>query len=206
MYLLNYSTIIDPLLQDVRIYTTALLSVQQTQNVLDICCGTGDQVFHYAQSGLLASGIDEDHAMILQAERKRHRHSINDADFYLAHATELPFRDGHFDSASLSLGLHEMSSIEQDRAVSEMKRVVKNGGTLIFIDFRIPFPKSPGAFLIRTVEFLAGKDNYKCFSNYLSQGGLEEILRRNHLRPQKHAIVKLGLLEVIKTNNPWLIA
>jgi len=204
--MLDYSTIIDPLLQDVRIYTAALLSAQQTQNVLDVCCGTGDQVFHYAHSGLFATGIDENHTMILQAERKRHRHGFNDTDFYLAHATELPFRDGHFDSASLSLGLHEMSGTEQDNAVSEMKRVVKNGGTLIFIDFRVPFPTSPGAFLIRTVEFLAGKDNYRCFSNYLSQGGLAEILRRNHLRPQKQATFKLGLLEVIKTNNPWLIA
>lgn len=206
MFLLNYSTIIDPLLQDIRIYTASLLSTQPMHNVLDICCGTGDQVFYYAKKGLHATGIDEDHTMILQAERKRRKHDLNDVDFYLAHATDLPFRDGHFDSSSLSLGLHEMSGAEQDSAVSEMKRVVKAAGTLIFIDFRVPFPTSPGAFLIRTVEFLAGKNNYHCFNNYLNQGGLEAILRRNHLSPQKQAIVKLGLLEVIETNNPWLTA
>jgi len=201
MFLLNYSTLIDPLLQDIRTYTAELLSTKPLQNVLDICCGTGDQVVHYAQKGLIATGIDHDLTMISQANKKR-KYGLNDVDFYIARATRLPFDDGYFDSASISLGLHEMKGAEQDKAVSEMKRTVKKGGTLIFIDFQVPFSMSPGALLIRTVEFLAGKDNYRCFSDYLFQGGLKTILHRNQLSPQKKAIVKFGLIEVIETDNP----
>lgn len=206
MFLLNYSTLIDPLLQDIRIYAAELLGKKAAQHVLDVCCGTGDQAFHYVRKGMTATGIDQNHSMISQAEKNRHKHTSSDISFLSASATDLPFDDGHFDGASISLGLHEMNTVKQDAVVSEMKRVVKNGGTLIFIDFQVPFPTSPVAFLIRAVEFLAGKDNYRCFSNYQAQGGLRTLLCRNHLSPQKQAIVKIGLLEVIETNNPWLIA
>ena len=206
MFLFNYSTLIDPLLRDVRTYTAELLSAKKLQNVLDICCGTGNQVFHYTQRGLISIGIDQDLTMISHAEKVRRKYGLYGTDFYIAQATRLPFSDGQFDSASICLGLHEMNEVEQAGAVSEMKRVVKKGGPIIFTDFRVPFPKSPVALLVQAVEFLAGKDNHKCFSNYLMQGGLETILRRNHLRPQNQSVIKLGLLEVFETTNPWLIA
>jgi demethylmenaquinone methyltransferase/2-methoxy-6-polyprenyl-1,4-benzoquinol methylase len=201
MFLLNYSTLIDPLLQDVRIYTAKLLSTKPTRHVLDICCGTGDQVFHYRQKGLIAAGIDQDHSMISQAEEKRRRHSLTNIDFYIANATNLPFREGYFDSVSLCLGLHEMNEVEQDKVIREMKRTVKKGGTLIFIDFLVPFTISPLTLIVRAVEFLAGKRNYHCFSNYLSRGGLKTIIRRNQLGAYR-TIVMHGLLEVIEADNP----
>ena len=176
------------------------------QNVLDICCGTGDQVFYYSQKGLTATGVDKNLTMISQAENKRRKKDLNDVDFYIAHAADLPFRDGHFDSASITLGLHEMNEKERDNVISEMKRVVKKGGTLIFIDFQVPFPTTPAAFLIRIVELIAGKDNYRYFRNYLAHGGLRTILSRNQLNPQKQTTIKFGLLEVIEANNPLLIA
>jgi len=142
MLLLNYSTLIDPLLQDIRIYTTELLGKKEARQVLDICCGTGDQVFHYGRKGMIATGIDQNPSMISQAEKNRHKHTSSDISFLSANATDLPFDDGYFDGASISLGLHEMNRAEQDEAISETKRAVKKGGTLIFIDFQVPFPSS----------------------------------------------------------------
>ena len=206
MLLFNYSTLVDPILKKVRIYVAELSDMKAGNRVLDVCCGTGDQVFYYVQRGATVTGIDQNPNMIELAENNRKRKGFNDVTFRLAAATDLPFPDGYFDCASISLGLHEMERGERDRAVSEMKRVVKKGGVLMFIDFQVPLPKNPIAYLIEAVEFLAGRDNYRCFRDYLAQGGLDHILKENQLTQQKEALLKLANLQIIKSTNPLLIA
>jgi len=170
--------------------------------VLDVGCGTGDQVFHYEQKGAIATGVDQNPNMIELAERNRKRQGFKHSTFRIASATELPFPDGYFDGASISLALHEMERDERNKAVSEMKRVVKKGGTLIFIDFQVPLPKNSIAYLIMVVEFIAGRENHTCFRDYLAQGGLNQLLKENRLTPQKEALLKRGNLQVIKASNP----
>jgi hypothetical protein len=82
-----------------------------------------------------------------------------------------------------------------------MKRVVKKQGVLMFIDFQVPLPKNSIAYLIKTVEFIAGRDNHRCFRDYLAQGGLKQILNENELVLQKEALLKSGNLQVIKASN-----
>jgi ubiquinone/menaquinone biosynthesis C-methylase UbiE len=199
--LFNYSTLIDPILKEVRACVAGLSGVKAGDRVLDVCCGTGEQVFHYAQKGAIATGVDQDPGMIELAERNRKRKGFKHSTFRLASATELPFPDGYFDGASISLGLHEMERDDRNRAVSEMKRVVKKEGVLIFIDFQVPLPQNIFAYLIKAVEFLAGRDNRTCFRDYLAQGGLNQILKENQLIPQKEALLMSGNLQVIKASN-----
>jgi ubiquinone/menaquinone biosynthesis C-methylase UbiE len=200
--LFNYSTLVDPILKDVRICVAGLSGVKAGDRVLDVCCGTGDQVFRYEQKGAIATGVDQDPGMIELAEKNRKRRGFKHSTFRLASATELPFPDGYFDCASISLGLHEMERGERNRAVSEMKRVVKKEGILMLIDFQVPLPKNSIAYLIKVVEFLAGRDNRICFRDYLAQGGLNQILKENQLTPQKEALLKRGNLQIIKSSNP----
>jgi len=200
--LLNYSTLVDPILKEVRICAAELSGIKAGDRVLDVCCGTGDQVFHYEQKGAIATGVDQEPSMIEVAERNRKRKGLKHSNFRVASATELPFPDGCFDCASISLGLHEMERDERNGAVSEMKRVVKKRGVLMFIDFQVPLPKNIFAYGIRVVEFLAGRDNYTCFRDYLAQGGLKQILKENRLTPQKEALLMRGNLQVIKSTNP----
>jgi ubiquinone/menaquinone biosynthesis C-methylase UbiE len=199
--LFNYSNIIDPLLKDVRTCVIELSGVKAGDRVLDVCCGTGEQVFHYAQKGAIATGVDQDPSMIELAEKNRKRRGFSHSTFRVASATELPFPDGYFDCASISLGLHEMQRDERNRAVSEMERVVKKDGVLMFVDFHVPLPKNSIAYLIKTVEFIAGRDNRSCFRDYLAQGGLKVILKENQLTPQEEALLKRGNLQVIKVKN-----
>jgi ubiquinone/menaquinone biosynthesis C-methylase UbiE len=188
----------DPIFKDVRICVAELSGVKAGDRVLDVCCGTGDQVFHYEQKGAIATGIDQNPNMIELAERDRKRQGFKHSTFRIASATELPFPDGYFDGASISLALHEMERDERNRAVSEMKRVVKKKGTLIFIDFQVPLPKNSIAYLIRAMEFIAGRDNHKCFTDYLAQGGLKGILKEAQLASQKEVLLKSGNIQIIK--------
>jgi ubiquinone/menaquinone biosynthesis C-methylase UbiE len=200
--LFNYSTLVDPILKDVRTCVVGFSGIKAGDRVLDVCCGTGEQVFHYEQKGAIATGVDQDLSMIELAEKNRKRRGFKHSTFRLASATELPFPDGYLDGASISLGLHEMEREERNSAVSEMKRVVKKKGVLMFIDFQVPLPRNSIAYLIRAVEFLAGRDNRVCFRDYLARGGLRQILKENRLTPQKEALLMRGNLQVIKSSNP----
>ncbi len=201
MLLFNYSTIIDPILKDVRLCVAELSGVKTGDRVLDVGCGTGDQVFHYEQKGAIATGIDQNPNMIELAERNRKRRGLK-STFRVARATKLPFPDDYFDGASISLALHEMQRDQRNKAISEMKRVVKKEGTLMLADFWVPLPENSIAYLIRAMEFIAGRDNRRCFRDYLAQGGLNQLLKENRLTPQKEALLKRGNLHVIKASNP----
>jgi ubiquinone/menaquinone biosynthesis C-methylase UbiE len=195
--LFNYSTLFDPIVKDVRICVVEFSGIKTGDRVLDVCCGTGDQAFHYEQKGAVATGIDQNPNMIELAERNRKRRGFK-ATFRVASATELPFPDGYFDSASISLALHEMERDERNRAVSEMKRVVKKKGVLVFVDFQVPLPRNTTGYVIRAIEFIAGRDNHRCFRDYLAQGGLKQILKQNELTPQEEAFLKDGNTQILK--------
>jgi ubiquinone/menaquinone biosynthesis C-methylase UbiE len=199
--LFNYSNLVDPVLKDVRTYVAGIAGMKAGDRVLDVCCGTGEQVFRYMEKGASATGIDHNPDIIKVAEKNRQRRGFDDGTFYLASATQLPFPDSYFDCVSISLGLHEIERDERYRAVSEMKRVVKKEGVLLFIDFQVPLPKNCISYIIKTIEFLAGRNNYRYFTDYLAQGGLSQILKETQLTPQKEALLKFGNLKILKVSN-----
>lgn len=196
-----YAAVIDPLLRDIRAFVPHFSGMKVGDRVLDVCCGTGDQALHYAARGIEATGIDLSADMIAQAEKGRRKRGLKNVSFGVENATKLPFEDNSFDYASISLALHEKEGPVRDEVIAEMKRVVKRGGALIFVDYSVPRPPNLLAFLIRGVEFTAGGDHYRCFKDYLARGGLEELLRKNCLTEEKRGYLKKGTVAVIKTGN-----
>ena len=201
MFLLNYSTIIDPLLRNVRNHTVKFSGMKAGDRVLDVCCGTGDQVFHYAEAGITVTGIDLDSNMLKLAGKDKRKKALRNVSFQIADARNLPFKDSSFDYASISFALHEKERTARDKIISEMRRVVKKEGDLIFIDLQAPLPKTLFAYLIKAVEFIAGRDHHRHFKDYIEQGGLYEILKKNHLPEEKRDYLNDGLITIIKTGN-----
>jgi ubiquinone/menaquinone biosynthesis C-methylase UbiE len=196
-----YSTLVDPLLKEVRTRIPDFSGMKKGDKVLDICCGTGDQAFHYKKRDIVAVGIDLNPKMIETAEKRKERERAKDVFFLSANAANLPFEDNFFDFASISLALHEITRHMRDEIVSEMKRVVKEDGHLVFIDFSVPLPKKFNSFLIRSVEFLAGRKNFHNFKDYYGQGGLPFILKKNEQEEEKIEYLGGGLITVIKAKN-----
>jgi ubiquinone/menaquinone biosynthesis C-methylase UbiE len=164
-------------------------------SVLDVCCGTGAQVYVYARQGLKATGIDLDPSMLHQAE-VYHR----SADFALVEgdARNLPFPDGSFDYVSISLALHDKDRAMQDAILGQMKRVVRTDGGLVFLDYSVKLPHDILGLSIRLMESAAGRQNRLHFWAYLASGGLPGLLKRAGLRPIKEESAGRGVLLLTK--------
>ena len=199
--MLTYETFVDPLFRDLRKFTPEFSGMKAGDKVIDVCCGTGAQVIEYGRHGIMATGIDSSQDMLKIATRNRMRQKAVNVSFQLADATNLPFPDGHFDYATVSFGLHDKEKLIRYQIISEMKRTVKQGGALIFIDFQVPLPKNAWAVFARAVEFLAGGSHYQSFKDYLATGGLEGILKNHGLREECRTYLTGELIAAMKVVN-----
>jgi ubiquinone/menaquinone biosynthesis C-methylase UbiE len=116
-------------------------------------------------------------------------------------AASLPFGDRSFNCISISLALHEKEESVRDAVISEMKRVVRSEGALVFIDFAVPLPRNIYGLGIRVVEFFAGWNHFKCSRDYIRRGGLNKLLKRHGLHEEKRHYLKYGTIAIIKTGN-----
>ena len=201
MFMFNYETLIDPLFRDVRKFTPEFSGMKAGDKVIDVCCGTGAQVLEYGRRGIDATGIDISPSMLKIATRNRIKHKVVNISFQLADATDLPFPDGYFDYASISLGLHDKEKPVRYQIISEMKRVVKQDGALVIIDYQVPLPRNVWAGSARFIEFLAGGLHYQAFKEYLANEGIEDILKNHGLREECRTCLKSGLLVAAKAVN-----
>jgi ubiquinone/menaquinone biosynthesis C-methylase UbiE len=106
--------------------------------LLDVGCGNGAATIGLAQQlGLEAVGVDIDPGQTEAATTAAQ--GLSAVRFQTADATRLPFADGEFDLVYSSKTTHHVP--EWSRALSEMVRVLKPGGRLIYFDFVAPFGK-----------------------------------------------------------------
>ncbi len=194
----SYEKLIDPILRNVRQYAPVFSDMKAGDRVLDVCCGTGAQVIEYGRHGIIATGIDTDPSMLGTAFRNKAKLASSNTSFYLADAASLPFDDNNFDYVSVSFGLHDKEREIRNRIITEMKRVVKKDGSLVFIDFKVPLPKNIWAIFARTIEFIAGESHYQGFQDYVRNGGLNNILENHQLVEEKVDYLKSGRVVIIK--------
>lgn len=109
----------------------AALKPRRGQDILDLAAGTGTSAHCLAQTGAYVIASDLSAGMI-EVGRSRYP-GLN---FVQADATDLPFADDQFDSVTISFGLRNVEDTE--KALREMLRVTKPGGTLLICEFSTP--------------------------------------------------------------------
>jgi|WetSurMetagenome_2_1015567.scaffolds.fasta_scaffold150185_2 ubiquinone/menaquinone biosynthesis C-methylase UbiE len=198
MSIINYQTIVDPVFRDIRKCLPEFAGIKAGDRVVDVCCGTGAQVIEYGRQGVVATGIDSSPGMMALAASAMRKQRLANISFQLADAASLPFPDGCFDYASVTLGLHDKEKPVRDQVVSEMKRVVRRDGALVLVDFSVPLPGNFWAVFARVIEFFAGGAHYLGFKNYCATGGMPEIMKNHGLRAERTVYLKNGLMVAVK--------
>lgn len=193
------ANLIEPSMRKLTKQIPEIARMKAGESVLDLCCGTGGLAIIYAQAGMIATGIDIDPRVIAIANRRISVSSLPNISFQTASALEMPFDDDSFDYVSITMGIHEVSRPDRDAIISEMRRVVKNGGSFVFLDYMTPMPKLFHLWIANFAEFIAGRDHHQYFKDYLHQGGLMGLLSRHHLPGERKR--ELSLVEIVIARN-----
>lgn len=166
--------------------TSQRIAALEPQRVLDLATGSGDlaQAVQAACPQAKVLGADFSVPMMREAQA-RHFHTLIAAD-----GMALPFQDGAFDVLTVGFGLRNMAS--WPRALQEMSRVLRPGGSLFVLDFSIP--RVPGLrqlylfylkhVMPRIAGWITGKRQayeYLCGSieRFPSGADMEALIREN---------------------------
>lgn len=130
--LIEYLDFGSRLSMDDKLKTFAIQQLGPGMSVLDVGCGTGDDVRAIAdivgRQGRVA-GTDPNPAMIAEAMV---RGTPDNAQFEVSPASALPYRDATFDAVRADRVFQHIR--EPDLAASELRRVTKPGGTALLLD------------------------------------------------------------------------
>src|SRR5690348_10839281 len=93
-----------------RRHAIKLLAAPHEGRVLDLCCGTGDVVFHLLRtdSTLHVTGVDFCEPMLEKARLRAAREKRGDATFVEADVMTLPFEDQSFDGATMGFSMRNV--------------------------------------------------------------------------------------------------
>ncbi|MGE0640306.1 MAG: class I SAM-dependent methyltransferase [Thermoanaerobaculia bacterium] len=105
-------------------------------DVLDLCCGTGDQAEALRRSRVHVVAADFCLPMLALARPKFARGPAPAPRPLQADALALPLPDARFDAVTVSFGLRNVADL--DAALAEIARVLRPGGELGVLEFAIP--------------------------------------------------------------------
>jgi len=150
--------------------------------ILDLCCGTGNQMKLLAKHGFADLHCLDLSPSMLEIAKK----SNNQISIYHEDATQTHFDNHSFDIITISFAIHEKDRTTLQNLMNEIHRLLKDNGLLLAVDFvfdeRTPKMSKWG---IRFVEGLAGGDHYRNFKAYIQNNGLSGIIPED-----KFALVK----------------
>ncbi len=111
-------------------------AVRDGDRVLDAACGTGDLAVAGLQAGAShVTGLDFSPAMLRRARRKSGSYAA-ELEWIEGDMLRLPFADATFDAATVGFGVRNVT--ELDRALRELRRVLRPGGRLAILEITQP--------------------------------------------------------------------
>jgi ubiquinone/menaquinone biosynthesis C-methylase UbiE len=189
-----YDRIFDSMNKGLRLVGIRMFRPSKGMHVLDVGCGTGSHLELYQRYHCHLYGLDLSPSMLSVA-----RGRLGDtAQLDLGDASDMPYEGNKFDLAISMLSLHEMSPATRLAVLNEIKRVLKDDGRILLIDFH-PGPYQPlqgwvSRFIILIAEMAAGREHFRNQRHFLAQGGLPALAAQQNLKVEKQQILGGGTL------------
>ncbi len=194
------SPMVDLWMEPIRQKFAELSRISPRQSIIDICCGTGRQAEIYSQRGARAYGLDASRHMISEANKK----AKATLTFILGDATAIQCPDSMFNYSSTSLALHEVDNDVRDKFISEMRRVTKPDGYLMFLDYGAPNSGMSSILLSHFytgVEMMCGRSHYRNYKIWARNGGIENYIRSKGLTIEEKLGAHSGNILLLKVRN-----
>lgn len=170
-----YDRLLSPFIQPIRNRVIKIIKQYQYKTILDVCCGTGDQLKQLKVHGFDAEGIDISAAMLDIAKKGKIKAICKHQD-----ASKMDYVDAKFSLTMTAFALHEKGHATARKIVEEMVRVTSEGGDILIVDYELSEKTSTlSKILIYFIEWLAGGEHYRNFRSYIKKGGIPALLPDN---------------------------
>jgi len=171
--------------------------------ILDIGCGTGEQLRVFQAAGIQAFGVDASPAMLGVARRK-----LGSATPLACAWFPLPFPDASFDVAILSLVAHETGAGSQ----TLFQEALRLAPRVLILEWRMP--ERIGDYLLQPIvhgiERSAGKEHYRRFRAFVAQGWVRGLAHRAgarlvHEESRLFGMMSLAVCELAEQSKTTII-
>ena len=147
--------------------------------ILDLCCGTGNQIKLLSKHGFRnLYCLDISDSMLEIAKR-----TDSSVKIYNEDATKTNFDDASFDVVIISFAIHEKDRNTQQALINEAYRIIKKDGLMLVVDY--VFDNKTTKFsriLISIIERIAGGEHYRNFKNYIQNNGLLSLVKKGKFK------------------------
>lgn len=153
--------------------------IAEKSTIVDVGCGTGRFSFLIAEKCKTVLGIDLSIRNIKMAQQNLDKNPVSSISFQHKSLDALYKEGHHFDYAVITFVFHE---INENKRISLLQEVSKIANTIIIGDYLAPSPKHFGGYLTQIIEFLAGREHYRNYLNFLANGGIPELAERSGVK------------------------
>ena len=195
----------------------AWLAPRPGQQLLDLCCGTGDLALLLAakvRPGGMVLGLDAAAAPLQLARRRAARQPWLPLRWQQGDALATELQDACMDGATMAYGLRNLA--DPAAGLGELRRLLRPGGRAAVLDFRRPDPREgPGeaalagfqrlylAQLVVPTARLAGLEQHYAYlqaslDRFPTQDGLCALARQAGFAQVRHRPLAAGLMGLLE--------
>ncbi|MGH9617001.1 MAG: class I SAM-dependent methyltransferase [Acidobacteriaceae bacterium] len=168
---------------DLLLLMTDCAELHPKDRVLDIACGPGIVSCFFAERVAHVTGLDAVPAMLQHAQELQVEKDLSNMDWKLGDSYSLPFENDSFDCVVTRFSFHHY--LAPAKALAEMKRVCKPGGTVLVSDVA---PRQETQARFNEWEILRDPSHTRA----LTQAEMEAIGEQTGLRLHRRANFRLA--------------
>ena len=176
-------------LRSIRIAVMNELLKYKEKIILDLCCGTGNQIKLLSKHGFRnLYCLDISDSMLEIAKRNDSSIKIYNED-----ATKTSFNNASFDVVIISFAIHEKDRNTQQALIDEAYRIIKKDGFILVVDYVFDNKTTKfGRILISIIERIAGREHYRNFKSYIQNKGLLSLIKKDKFKLIKYKRMSSG--------------
>jgi ubiquinone/menaquinone biosynthesis C-methylase UbiE len=178
------------------------LEATTPSSILDVGCGTGTLLMMLRQAlpEAMLFGVDGDETALQVARQKAEAVVGKPVWFKNGLATSLLFESASWDSVTCSLLFHHLSDADKRRAIDEMRRVLRPGGTVVVADWGPPANWLIGV-LFTGLQLFDGFDT----TAFNRRGQLPRLMEEagfTNVRRARRVNTAFGTLDILRGERP----